>query len=86
MTGPLPTDLDLAPCPFCAKADALRIGTAADLGEMCCDCYRDSDTYYAVFCDASTELKLGGCGASGGFAPTPEKAAERWNRRNGLCP
>lgn len=76
-----PTETKLSPCPFCGNATAMRIGTAADLGQGYCDCYQDSDTYYAIFCDASTDLKLGGCGASGGFEATPAKAAERWNRR-----
>lgn len=69
---------ELLPCPFCGHATAPQLATSADLDEN----WDDSNVpYYAVFCDASKPGGRGGCGASGGFAPTEAEAIERWNRR-----
>jgi len=73
-------DVLLLPCPYCGRSDTLRYVRSSEFHEYC-DTPFDSDDYFAVFCDASTDRKLGGCGASAGFARTAEEAAERWNRR-----
>lgn len=39
---------------------------------------------YAVTCDASRPNGPGGCGASGRYFPTYDKAASAWNRRAAL--
>lgn len=74
-------DQQLSPCPFCGRSDALVIRAGAELHEDYCECHEDSDTCYAVICDASTDAKLGGCGASGGFSESRQKAVQLWNRR-----
>ena len=74
----------LLPCPFCGNDTAIRI---LDENDLCgCDCVT-SKPHYAVVCCVN-ELSLvpmagwkPGCGASGGFAPTGEEAAKKWNRR-----
>ena len=73
----------LLPCPFCGKAETVGLvdsDTFQDL--MPWEVEPEGHTlYWAVMCDASKPAGKGGCGASGGFAPTQEAAAERWNTR-----
>lgn len=42
--------------------------------------YPHTETY-AVFCDASTDGRKGGCGGAGGYRLTKDDAIEAWNRR-----
>jgi hypothetical protein len=72
----------LQPCPFCGKTHTLIVGAASETWEA--DehgPYPHTETY-AVFCDASSEGRKGGCGGSGGYFATKEDAIEAWNRRN----
>lgn len=70
----------LRQCPFCGQTTTLVVSGSSEFHDEDC-CGRDHDDSYAVFCDASTEAKRGGCGASGGFQPTKAKAVAKWNRR-----
>ena len=63
----------LKPCPFCGNTQP-KLLRDADIsiyyqGHVPVD--------YAVVCDATK----GGCGATGGFAGSKEKAAYNWNKR-----
>ncbi len=82
-TSALDDGLGVLPCPFCGKAETVEFvdsDTFQDL--MPWDVEPEGHTlYWAVMCDASKPGGKGGCGASGGFAPTKEVAAERWNTR-----
>ena len=68
----------LKKCPFCG-GENVEFDTCKGL-EDCPDfteCINPS--YHAVVCN----VNKGGCGASSGFYPTKEEAAEKWNRRVG---
>lgn len=62
---------ELKPCPFCGSISYLFIGTANDISG------NDDEESIAVCCDFSK----GGCGSSGGYRLSREKAIEAWNRR-----
>ena len=74
--------MNLNPCPLCGGENIVILdcsqawcGNASVLeGLVCKHC--DMKQYQAV-CNAQE----GGCGASSGWALTPEKAEEKWNRR-----
>ena len=73
----------LLPCPFCGVATTVEL-TDSDTFNCALPFESDGDSnpmYWAVFCDASKPAGKGGCGASGGFAPTKEDAIKRWNTR-----
>ena len=82
-TSALDDELGVLSCPFCGKAETVELvdsDTFQDL--MPWDVEPEGHTlYWAVMCDASKPGGKGGCGASGGFAPTKEAATERWNTR-----
>ena len=82
-TSGLDDGLGVLSCPFCGKAETVEFvdsDTFQDL--MPWDVEPEGHTlYWAVMCDASKPGGKGGCGASGGFGPTKEVAAERWNTR-----
>lgn len=86
MSAPLTTELRLAPCPFCGKLETVKLTDSSEYHMIDCECQQDydaeNDRSYAVVCDASKPKGPGGCGASGGFAPTRELAVERWNLRS----
>ena len=67
-------------CPFCGSDKAPRFWTTADLHEGC-NFDDGGEAYHAVVCCAAKPHGPGGCGASGGFQPTRELAAQVWNRR-----
>lgn len=70
-------------CPFCGKADTLRLTTAEELaneGEDDPAPWEHSPSW-TVICDAARPRGPGGCGASGGFMPSEEEAIAAWNRR-----
>ena len=75
--------LGVLSCPFCGKAETVEIVDSDAFRDlMPWDVEPEGHTlYWAVMCDASKPGGKGGCGASGGFAPTKEAAAERWNTR-----
>lgn len=71
-------------CPFCGATHTLKITTAQALAEE--DSAYDGEFWehsdsFAVMCDASKPGGPGGCGASGGFAPSEAEAIARWDRR-----
>lgn len=61
--------LNTIPCPFCGETEHLRIDDASEK-DSCC-------TGLGVICDATK----GGCGATGGYAPTKEEAVTKWEKR-----
>jgi len=78
MTTPLP-------CPFCGNERAPRIVSSEELHREDGDDspWPHSDSW-AVICDAARPGGRGGCGASGGFFPTQQQAADKWNKRHSL--
>lgn len=72
----------LAPCPFCGKTHTLIVGAASEMWDEDQNGPFPHTETYAVFCDASTDGRKGGCGGSGGHFLTKEEAAEAWNRRS----
>ncbi len=72
-------DVLLDPCPFCGKVSELIITSSYDDEED-----NSNDESYTVVCDASTDNKEMGCGASCGFKPTKGMAALEWNTRTKL--
>ncbi len=74
---------ELLPCPFCGKTHTLIVGAASEMWDEDQNGPFPHTETYAVFCDASTDGKKGGCGGSGGYFLTKEEAAEAWNRRSG---
>lgn len=71
--------IELLPCPFCGQSKALEIVTASSLQEYP-DEYLHSESW-GVICNASTDDKLGGCGAQGGFMLSQSEAVALWNSR-----
>lgn len=69
---------DLKPCPMCGKAVA-KVTTSSEMFPEQDD--EGNSESYAVVCDAHMPNGPGGCGASGGFAPTEAEAIAAWNRR-----
>ena len=70
---------ELKPCPFCGKTTSLRVGSSFEYDY-------DGDTIgqdemFAVYCDADSDRKLDGCGASAGYQRTEIKAIKAWNTR-----
>lgn len=70
-------------CPFCGKADTLRLVTDH---ELMLEYGRKKKTLpdyvnWVVLCDATTPGGPGGCGASGGYGKTKEIALMKWERR-----
>lgn len=63
-------------CPMCGKRVA-EFTSCAELEE--CENFEscDSEPFICVVCSATN----GGCGATGGYAPSAEEAAKKWNRR-----
>lgn len=82
--GPLDATVKplLARCPFCGHAKAPMLTSAEELHREDDDDspWPHSDSW-AVICDASRPDGRGGCGAMGGFFPTEQQAAEKWNAR-----
>lgn len=76
---PVPDDVPC--CPFCGRADTLRVVTAAELlsedGEDML--FYGLPPSFAVVCDAANGA--GGCGAAGGFRRTRESALDAWRSR-----
>lgn len=71
-------EADLLFCPFCGK-DVAMFTNCQEL-EVCNE-HKTCDVshYSAIVCS----FTLKGCGATTGFYPTPEQAAEAWNQRFG---
>lgn len=69
-----PDYLKLLPCPHCGKVDTLDFDEQYERtdGVVLVSC--------AVVCNAETDGP-GGFGASSGYAPSRELAAEKWNHR-----
>ena len=72
-------DQELKACPMCGKSVAVVTTSAEMWPDYEDDGCADS---FAVMCDASAPNGPGGCGASGGFAPTEAKAIAAWNTRS----
>lgn len=66
----------LDPCLFCEKGIAMFV--KCQEMKFCADYRKCEDGHYtSVVCS----FQRGGCGASTGFFPTPQEAADAWNRR-----
>ncbi len=61
----------ISPCPHCGKVGRIISSYDDD------DYDHSKNESFAVNCDAT----IGGCGATGGYAPTVHDAAEKWNKR-----
>ena len=78
----------LKPCPHCGKTETLEFATRRE-EEDCprfedCEakeCKRGACDYFDTWDSVVCSVSSGGCGASGGYASCPAKAAEKWNRR-----
>ena len=68
---------ELKRCPHCGKTDTLEFTDCIE-AEGCqnYECFH-MEPYVCVVCN----VNKGGCGASGGYAPSEEEAVEKWNRR-----
>ncbi len=66
----------LVHCPHCGETDCLEVTNGAEFSGHDEEDYPHSP--FAVVCNANK----GGCGAMGGFAPTKETAAIKWNQRS----
>lgn len=71
----------LLPCPFCGKTHSLIVGAASEAWDADEHGPYPHTESYAVFCDASTDGRRGGCGGAGGYRLTKDEAIEAWNRR-----
>lgn len=71
----------LLPCPFCGKTHSLIVGAASEAWDVDEHGPYPHTESYAVFCDASTDGRRGGCGGAGGYRLTKDEAIEVWNRR-----
>ena len=71
-------NISLDPCPFCGK-DVADFATCQEV--QACENFRscDSGHYLTIVCS----FKNGGCGASSGFWPSCQEAANAWNRKTG---
>lgn len=81
MTSSTLPSRSLLTCPYCGKgAPTVHVESSMDELE---EYERDHGhpESWTVVCDAATEKKLGGCGASSGYMFSPEEAVERWNAR-----
>lgn len=77
------TPQDLEPCPFCGNHQTLCLTSAAEEWEE--DEANDGHPFphvntYAVICPLNPRSKMG-CGATGGYGITTEKAKQNWNQR-----
>lgn len=76
--GPMNDDqeYELDACPFCGK-DVVSFINCQEM--RACEDFRQCEDghYLSVVCS----FKNGGCGASSGFFPTAQEAADAWNRR-----
>ena len=78
----------LKPCPHCGKTETLEFATRRE-EEDCprfedCEakeCKRGACDYFDTWDSVVCSVSSGGCGASGGYASCPAKAAEKWNTR-----
>lgn len=76
----------ILPCPFCGNEEVECTnnyefyGFSDDFEDYADEDSPHDDIKYAVICDSDK----GGCGATGGFDDTKEKAIERWNRRSNI--
>ena len=71
----------LEPCPFCGKTHSLIVGAASETWDADEHGPYPHTESYAVFCDASTDGRRGGCRGAGGYRLTKDEAIEAWNRR-----
>lgn len=72
---------ELLSCPFCGKQDSLRLGSASEMWDEESEGPFPHTETYAVFCSASSDDALLGCGGSGGYFLTKAEAIAAWNRR-----
>lgn len=75
----------LLPCPFCGKTHSLIVGAASEAWDADEHGPYPHTESYAVFCDASTDGRRGGCGGAGGYRLTKDEAIEVWNNRTPGC-
>ena len=76
----------LKPCPFCGRADTLKLTTAQEIAEEGEDDpmpWPHSGSW-AVICDGSAPGGPGGCGATGGFRASRLEAVQAWSARAAL--
>lgn len=65
----------ILPCPHCGSTIAPSVTTDRQMWATIPELH---PLQYTVCCDFHDT----GCGATGGYGPTPERAIEKWNQRH----
>jgi len=68
------------PCPFCGKNEQIIMSNYENCTSNRYDGTLES---WEIVCDASSDNKEKGCGASSGFHGTSRLAQDYWNKRDG---
>lgn len=77
--------LMILPCPHCGKnvtvmSNAKELEACRHFENEKCPYFEWEEQYCSCVC-VVCDVSQGGCGATGGFATSEEKAIEKWNER-----